>query len=95
MTVKKAPAKKVAPKKRIRYRIGQVAWCPQLGGFVILGIRRRKEYRNNLLVATYEDDRFWIDQDIIQQWPSARQKAATVAERFSRLLTHDTACMEN
>jgi hypothetical protein len=85
--MKKAPGKKVAPKKRIRYRIGQVVWCPQLEGVVILGILDRKRYLTDLLVSDHFGDRYWIDSDDLRPWPNAKFMRPTPADRFRRLVS--------
>jgi hypothetical protein len=82
--------------KPARYKIGQIVWTPDLGPTVVLGVRSRKEYRLNLLVADRHDDRYWIDSDWIREYPhTERQRLSAVAERFKRLVTHQVACDQN
>jgi hypothetical protein len=76
--------KKTARKPKPRLR--QVAYCPQLGGIVILGILSRRHYQTNLLVTDHFNDRYWISSDDLEPWPE-NYELPTKADRFRRLTT--------
>jgi len=78
---------KRARMKRPKLRIGQVVWCPQLEGVVIVGILSRKDYLTNLLVSDHFGDRYWIDSADLRPWPEARFKPPMIADRFRRLVS--------
>jgi hypothetical protein len=77
---------------RKKYRIGQLAWCPQLGDVLIIGVVRHESYQHNLLVELVErPERYWIDQDILERKPEGRREVqASIRERFTRLATNAT-----
>jgi hypothetical protein len=72
--------------KRIKVWIGQVAYCPRLGGIVILGILDQKYYVTNLLVTDHFNDRYYISSDDLEPWPEHYERP-TLSDRFGRLAT--------
>jgi hypothetical protein len=74
------------PAKKPKPRIGQIAYCPQLGGIVILGILSRKYYVTDLLVTDHFNDRYWISSADLEPWPES-YALPTLADRFRRLST--------
>ena len=76
----------MSTKARRQYRIGQYATCPEIGGFVVIGVLERRSYLTNLLVENGFGARFWIDQDIIRPTKSLPRDQG---ERLRRLMTED------